>query len=256
MCNACCTFAPLIPGNIKLHYCEQILLLAEQGKQAVHASHCQQPQCLHVAVDSELTWRWMTHVLNGFLQQYPDICMSVDILDPAQIATTDTPIAVDCWIAADIKHMQGLQPVMLAQWPRHLYASSQPQMPCRDLPHPQFATVCPWLRLRGTQSLRIRLHHDHSPQILELLPTEPRIQAASYHMLADHVAVGLGIAILPDWIALCPQLGLKGRIQQILPAWQAEPVTIWMHIPVRPRTAGAALLTAYLLGNISVLKNQ
>jgi len=227
-------------GSCYAGYGERILALAEEAQRSVASFSREMRGEIRVWVDQPLARGWATRTFNDFLGRYSEISLDVRVLPPGGLPATD---GTDLWLACDGRRLSALKRSPLGLWRRRLYAMAA-DGPCRLLEDPGGLGDCPWIGLAG-ESAQIELRHPSSGALWRLEP-RPRLRVDSLEMLADAIARGYGIGVLPSWLAECPRHGLRGQYARVLGEWQAEPVEISCHLPKGPRPRRLQVLVEYL----------
>ncbi|EXJ14210.1 LysR family transcriptional regulator [Imhoffiella purpurea] len=218
-------------GSCYAGYGERILTLAEEARHSVAAFSREMRGEVRVWVDQPLARGWATRTLNDFLARYPEVSLEVRVLPPGGLPTAD---GTDLWLACDDRGLPGLKRTPLGRWRRRLYTRAE-EGPCRRLGAPSKLDACPWIGL-VSEPAEIRLGHPSREDGYGHRP-RARLRVDSLEMLADAIARGYGIGVLPSWLAECPRHGLRGHYARVLEDWEAEPVDLSCHLPrgARPR---------------------
>lgn len=205
-------------------YGERILQLAAEGRQALQALDSNMSGCLHVRICPEMARGWSSSVFASFLARYPDIQLDIR-LSERDFASADSE--TDLWLSCHQMQIPGLKSLVLGSWERRIYTAlhhapeDDPQTP-EDLAH------CHWI-CHSEEQESLLLQHQRNGQHFTFQPSS-RMQVDSLMMLADTLARGYGIGILPAWMAECPKHGFKGHFRQVLPEWQASPMLLSLYV--------------------------
>jgi len=226
-------------------YGEQILALAEEGRRSVAACSREMRGEIRMWLDQPLVRGWATRTLNDFLVQYPDISLEVRLLSPGALPLAD---GTDLWLACDTRGLTGLKRVPLGRWQRRLYSAVAEEHACRRIASPAGLGECPWIGLMD-EPRQIPLHHSKSGERYRLEP-RARWRVDSIEMLADAIARGYGIGVLPSWLAECPRHGLHGQFIRVLGDWEATPVELSYHVPQGPRAWRIRILVEHLRAHL------
>lgn len=222
-------------------YCERILELAAEGRRAVGQLATGISGELRIGISPEMTRGWFSRTLNEFLDHYPGLRLAVYVTQPGTQAH-DT--GLDLWIHCGETALPGLQRLPLGRWERRIYTAAPPGGPCLDLHSPDELPDCPWISLAGDAQQTVLQHTgDGTHRSVHLAP---RLRVASMPMLADCIARGYGIGILPAWQAECPRHGLRGQFSRVLGDWQAPAVELALYLRRGPRSRRCALLIEHL----------
>ena len=221
-------------------YGRRILELAEEGRRSVAALSQEMRGEVRVCVDQPLARGWATRTLNEFLVCYPEVSLEVRVLAPGVVPAVD---GTDLWLACDMRVLAGLKGAPLGRWDRRLYTAAQ-EGPCGLLEDPGGLGDCPWIGQAG-EPAQVLLRHSSSGERHRLEPS-PRLRVDSLEMLADAIARGYGIGLLPSWLAECPRHGLRGQYVRVLGDWEAAPVELSYHVPQGPRARRIQVLVEHL----------
>jgi DNA-binding transcriptional LysR family regulator len=222
-------------------YCERILELADEGRRAVDQLATGISGELRIGISPEMTRGWISRALNEFLDHYPGLCLDVHVAHPG---TLTNGTGLDLWIQCGEAALPGMKRLPLGRWERRIYTAAPPDSPCRNLDGPDGLPDCPWICLAGEAQQTI-LHHTGNGTRRSVRLT-PRLRVASMQMLADCIARGYGIGILPSWLAECPRHGLRGQFSRVLDGWQAPAIELALYLPPGPRTRRCDLLVEHL----------
>ncbi|MBN2885726.1 MAG: LysR family transcriptional regulator [Chromatiaceae bacterium] len=228
-------------GACYADYGERILALAEEGRRAIAAVSQEMRGEVCLWIDQALTRGWAMRALHDYLARYPDIHLDVRVPPSGGLPAADE---VDLWLSCESCSLPGFTRLALGRWRRRLYTSAYPQGPCRGLEHPHLLGACPWIAL-SDEAGAIELRHGQTDEIHQFSP-QARLRLHSPDMLADAVARGYGIGILPSWLAECPQHGLRGQFQRLLPDWEAPPLELVCCLPQGPRPRRVQRLIEHL----------
>lgn len=222
-------------------YGERIMALAEEGRRSVAAFSREMRGEIRVWIDQPLAHGWATRMLNDFLADHPEISLAVRVLPPGALPTVDE---TDLWLACDARTLSEFRRTPLGRWRRRLYTTAQESGTCRLLADPSALGNCPWIGL-ADESGQILLRPPTSDTLHRFEP-RTRLRVDSLAMLADTVARGYGIGILPSWLAECPRHGLHGQFTRVLGDWEATPVELSCHVPQGPRARRIQVLVEYV----------
>ncbi|MBK1701647.1 hypothetical protein CKO22_12165 [Thiococcus pfennigii] len=232
-------------GRRYAYYSERILALAEEGRREVQAISCEMAGEVRVWISHGMTRGWTTRMLNEVLTCHPGLTLDVRVL-PSGALPDET--GTDLWISCDARSAPSLRRLPLGRWRRRLYTSAAPDCACRGLADPSTVEQCPWIGL-ASEPPEVVLHHSGSRQAHRLRP-RARLRVDSIEMLADGIARGYGIGILPSWLAECPRHGLHGSYARVLADWEGSPVELSLHVPHGPRPRRTDVLIEYLRANL------
>jgi DNA-binding transcriptional LysR family regulator len=228
-------------GTCYAGYAERILALAEEARRSVAALSQEMLGSVRVWIDPAFAQGWATRTLNEFLAEHPRVHMAVSVLPPAGLPPAG---ATDLWLACDTRTLPELRRTPLGRWHRRVYTAAAPHGPCCRLDHPHAISACTWIGLAADTGPVVLEHAERGER--HSLEPPARLRLDSVAMLADAIARGYGIGILPSWLAECPRHGHRGRFARVLEDWQAPPIELSYHVPRGARPRRIDVLVDYL----------
>ncbi len=163
--------------------------------------------------------------LAEYLQRYPQVSVEWMLNDRSPDFVAE---GIDCAIQVGAVTDPSVVAVLLAEVPRILVAA--PSLLARCAPVEQVADLAqlPWLALSSFYRTEVTLQHTASGEFYQL-PIAPRLSSDSLYAVRKAVLGGMGTAIISSWVV---QEDLaSGRLQQLLPAWQAPPLPVYLLYP-------------------------
>jgi len=224
-------------GRCYASYAEQILQLADAGRQAVQALRDEPAGELRVGLCSELSRGWSTDTLNLFSQKYPGVRMDIRIFESTELFDDSD---IDLWISCCSRFAgRGLRSRLLGRWEQGLYAAEtlEEERIVSDLEKQRW--IC---GLEAREEVVLR--RGDTGERVKISMSE-RLTINSLHMRADAIALGYGIGLLPCWTAECRRHGLKG-LKRILPHLKGEDILLRVHYQPGRKTAAVAALQKWL----------
>lgn len=194
----------------------QCVLLREQIEQAESILHTNGGMIkghLHVSSPPAITRTFLASVFEDFCRTYPDVSLQMTLQSGA-VDLIDKQIDVAIRFTNDPELNYVARPIAFTEW--LLCVSPDLLSKCGSISTPEHLTNCPWLGIRGRMEITlVRLAESH-----RLLFTS-RISCADYSMLSDLCLEGMGVAMLPAYIAT--EALKKGQLIQILKDFSIEP---------------------------------
>ncbi|WP_437614913.1 LysR family transcriptional regulator [Erwinia sp. V71] len=163
--------------------------------------------------------------LADYLQRYPQVSVEWMLNDRSPDFVAE---GIDCAIQVGAVTDPSVVAVLLAEVPRILVAA--PQLLARSPAIEQVADLAhlPWLALSSFYRTEVTLQHTANGELYQL-PIAPRLSSDSLYAVRKAVLGGMGTAIISSWVV---QEDLAdGRLQQLLPAWQAPPLPVYLLYP-------------------------
>ncbi|SEP74740.1 DNA-binding transcriptional regulator, LysR family [Ectothiorhodospira magna] len=235
-------------GQCYADYGERILSLSEEAREAAQSLSSDRRRNLCVWISHEMAWGWAIWVMNDFLARYPEYSLEARVLLPGAQPPLDE---VDVWLACGQVQAHGLACQPLGRWQRRLYAASDPDACCCHLEDPDQIERCAWIELTG-ESEAIHLRHRDSGHSRYINP-HARLRVNSLQTLADGIARGYGVGMLPAWVAECPRHGImRGRLARILADWEIMPTDLFMLVRSGLRSKSVECLTAHMKSQLPV----
>ena len=195
-------------------------LMADMG----HGADMSAPAHLRVLAPTTLTTLHLSHALTEFLKLHPHLSLQVELGD-----RSINPIeeSFDVVVSGRLASYEGVQQFPLAPIDYVLCASPAQAKALRTLAHPSELSALPCLVFEplGTswvfQSARGAVH----------VEVKPRLIADDNHTVLQACLKGLGVAVLPGYLAR-PQLQ-RGRLRALLPNFPLQEAWFKAYIPRR-----------------------
>lgn len=163
--------------------------------------------------------------LVDYLQRYPRLNVEWMLNDRTPDFISEN---VDCAIQVGAPGDPSVVAVLLAEVPRFVVAA-----PALLAAHPAVQQVhelpqLPWLALTSFYHNEIALQHTRDGQTVNLA-IAPRLASDSLYAVRKAALAGMGVAVVSSWVV---QEDLaRGALVQLLPAWQAPPLPVWLTYP-------------------------
>lgn len=164
--------------------------------------------------------------LADFMRQYPDVSVQWLLHDDRAIKDFIAS-DIDCAIQVGDVSDENMVAIKLAEVPRILVASSALAADWGTLTHPRQLEQKPWLALQTFYRNELILSHQRGEQYT--LKLTPRFYTDSLYALCSAAVNGLGIGVGSEW--LVAKDVRAGRLQQLLPGWQAPPLPVYIIYP-------------------------
>ncbi|MBK1649678.1 LysR family transcriptional regulator [Rhabdochromatium marinum] len=228
-------------GTVYANYAERLLALADEARSALEVLSTDMRGALTVWLDHQLERGWATRILNDFLATHTEITLNVRVVSPGALPEA---AANDLWLACDRRRLPDLKRITLGRWRRRLYTAATDRGECCLLNDPAVVENCPWLTMVGEPD-RVSLRHAKRGDIYHIQP-QARMSMDSQWMLADAIARGYGIGMLPGWVAECPRHGFRGQFQRVLADWEGDAAMVFLHVPSGPHPYRVQALIEHL----------
>lgn len=206
-------------GQLYYERCKRIVDEARLAHEQLGEMLARPSGLLRASLPVDFANVYLAPLIAEFAQLYPGISFDFD-LTPRQVDLISEPVDVVIRMGEPAnsnliaRKLASLQRFLYAS-PQYLEMSGEPQSPS-DLPHHE----C--LRLRGPGSDRWTLLGNGETEQVDV---GGRFELNSVGMLRRLASLDLGITLLPEGIAA--QDVLEGKLRQILPQWQASPVSVY-----------------------------
>lgn len=215
-------------GQLYLAHCERVMADAEEAERAVSAYTGEARGLLRVGVPVTFARAFLVPLLPGFCRKYPELQLELVLgggrLDPVQ-AVLDVVIHVG--------RLEDSSYVVrkLGSTPQYLYASREY---LRKFGTPEtvaeLAGHAVLLTSRSSRGSRWRLQDEEGKW--EEVKLEPRLAVADPVILYQLTQEGLGVAMLPEFLA-----ARSKKLERVLPEWRPAAVEFFALYPARRLTA-------------------
>lgn len=163
--------------------------------------------------------------LTGFLDRYPGLCVEWMLNDKSPDFISDN---IDCALHVGPDIDPSVIAVQLAEVPRIVVAS-----PALLKRYPAVNTIedlagLPWVALSTFYRREVALQHTDSDE-RQAFAVMPRLSSDSLYAVRRALLNGLGAGMVSAWVV---EDDLReGRLVQLLPAWQAPPLPVYLLYP-------------------------
>lgn len=183
-------------GESYFDYANQILHLSEQGKRALDAHSKELTGKLLIRVARDLSRGWFSNSLVDFLKIHPKLEVEVLATD---YETHVMDQQADLWIWAGEEPNSKLRYYPLGAWKQKIYIHKE-QVKHYAIKSPNDLTQLTWLQ-SPLEDGQVHLFRDGEE--ITLTPQNNRLKIDSISSLAERVAFGDGVALLPNCSVSC-----------------------------------------------------
>ncbi|RTT13469.1 LysR family transcriptional regulator [Pseudomonas aeruginosa] len=206
-------------GQLYFDRCKRIVDEARLAHEQLGEMLARPSGLLRASLPVDFANIYLAPLIAEFAQLYPGISFELD-LTPRQVDLVSEP--VDVVIRMGEPANSNLIARKLASLRRCLYASPHYLELSGEPLKPSDLAQHECLRMRGPQSHRWTLSSEQGREEVEV---GGRFEFNSVGMIRRMATLDLGIAMLPEGIAT--QALAKGELRQVLPDWQASPVSVY-----------------------------
>ncbi len=166
----------------------------------------------------------MIEPLTRYLQRYPGVTIDWMLNDRTPDFISED---IDCAIQVGHADDPSMVAVLLAEVPRIVVAT--PEL-LQQYPVTQVSELgrLPWISFSTFYRNEVTLRHDNDAQKESCMIT-PRLATDSLYAVRKAALSGLGAAIVSAWVVT--EDIAEGRLQQILPGWNALPLPVYLVYP-------------------------
>ena len=163
--------------------------------------------------------------LVAWLERYPRLNVEWMLNDRTPDFISEN---VDCAIQVGAPDDPGIVAVLLAEVPRIVVAAPALLAAHPPVTQAEELTQLPWLALTSFYRNEIALQRVSDSAMLNLA-IAPRLASDSLYAVRKAALAGMGAALVSSWVV---QDDLEsGALVQLLPAWQAPPLPVWLTYP-------------------------
>lgn len=215
---------PTEAGEVLAKYADRLLLLAEQGQEALRDLGTEVCGELTIYAENALVRAWLADVVYDFLSQHPEVQLSLKtrIVAPS----VDNHSQVHFWLGTPPEHglrqeLLGLLPVGLYASPSYLASYGTPQ-------HPADLERHLWVQMEG-QGPDLILERGSATEAVR--PQRAALEVDQLILLGDALARHMGVGLLPDWLARMRIQAHPETLVSCLPDWKASSEPLWLLYP-------------------------
>jgi DNA-binding transcriptional LysR family regulator len=182
---------------------------------------------LRVVVPHAFGQEQLVGPLATYLQRAPRVSVEWILHDGQPNFIAD---GIDCAIHVGTVTDESVVALRLSEVPRIVVAapSVAKLLGRKKLLHPAQLAALPWLSLRTFYRTAITLTHAATGET-ETVPIRPRMSTDSLYALRSAAVLGVGVGVASAWL-LADDLA-AGRLVQLLPAWRAESLPVYLVYP-------------------------
>lgn len=232
-------------GVCYLDYARKILQVDKEGRTALHQLSREVSGEIRVRLCPDLTSGWIVTALNDFLDAYPKVRLEVYSAGWQADVRDEDDVILMCGQPLEL---EGFKCIRLGCWERRLYVGkSQEGGFCCPVEVGQLVNA-PWVGQLG-DDFPVLLQHQVSGQKYSLQP-DVRRRVEGLSMLAETLAGGYGIGLLPTWVVECKRYGQHDKFVHCLQDWVAEPVRLSVYNRQQDRSYSVRMLISFLQQNL------
>lgn len=180
---------------------------------------------LRVVVPHAFGQQRLVAPLADYLRRWPRVSVEWLLHDGTPNFVAD---GIDCAIHVGPVTDPSVVAIRLSQVPRIVVAAPQVLGGQPPPTHAAELARLPWLALRTYYRDEITLVHRRTGE-QATLPLRPRMATDSLYALRSAALMGLGVAVGSAW--LMADALAEGRLVQLTPDWQADPLPVWLVYP-------------------------
>lgn len=183
---------------------------------------------LRVVVPHAFGQQRLVAPLAKYLTAYPRVSVEWLLHDETPNFIAD---GIDCAIHVGPVTDPTVVATRLAEVPRIVVGAPSLVGRAARAKHPSALAELPWLALRTYYRSEISLSHAVTHERVTLA-LRPRLSTDSLYALRSAALLGLGVGVASAWV-LQDDLS-EGSLVQLVPAWQAEPLPVYLVYPKAP----------------------
>jgi len=163
--------------------------------------------------------------LVAWLERYPRLNVEWMLNDRTPDFISEN---VDCAIQVGAPDDPGIVAVLLAEVPRIVVAAPALLAAHPPVTQAEELTQLPWLALTSFYRNEIALQRVSDSAMVNLA-IAPRLASDSLYAVRKAALAGMGAALVSSWVVQDDLA--SGALVQLLPAWQAPPLPVWLTYP-------------------------
>ncbi len=178
---------------------------------------------LRMSMPADFAQYWLADAIASFCWRYPKVRLEMDLSPRRSDLVAE---GLDCAVRMGDLPDSALFARKLTQIARSLYVSPM-LLATRPLPtQPADLVDWPWVEVLQGAGMPLLLRQGKRRAEL---PWHGRVVVNSVGMLRQLVLAGAGVGLLAD--VMCQAEVRAGRLQRLLPGWQASAVPAWLLLP-------------------------
>lgn len=231
-------------GLCYVDYARKILDVARESKIALQRFSQEVSGEIKLQLCSDLSSGWIVTVLNDFLRAYPHARLKISRMSTLTVPTSTNDVILTC---DNTQPIAGFKCIKLGAWERKLYVAKRAPLSFELPTRLEQLPSIPWVVKVGEASV-VSLQHKQSHEQFSV-EHNARLSVDSLTMLAEAVAQGYGIGVLPCWVAQCKKHGRQHDFQPCLPHLHAPPLAFSAYVHQQDTSYTIRAFIAFLQHN-------
>ena len=222
-------------GRVFYRYCNDILELVVQGREALDELKAEVTGKLELRCHESFVRGWFSGVVESFMADHDDLRVAIHTQRNLPEAVED---GVCIWLGeageTALRHeVLGVLKQGIFGSPAYFRQHGKPASPGELAHHP-------WVDLLGMADTGVILHHSRQGNFPLSLP-DRRFTVDQFNVQGDAIAAGRGLGLMPVWLVERRLTAHPGSFQSCLPEWYGPdlPVTLLYPHGVLPRRVRA-----------------
>lgn len=222
---------PTEAGELLAKYAEQLLTLAEQGQEALRDLGTDVCGELLIYAENAIVRAWLADIVYGFISRHPAVQLSLKTRTVTP--EVDHHSQLHFWLGSPPEH--GLRQELLGVLPVGLYASPA-YLASHGVPgHPAELQEHLWVQVEG-EGPGLTLRRGAESACVQ--PRRAALAVDQLIQLGDALARGMGVGLLPHWLARMRIQAHPDSLLPCLPDWGVCAQPLWLlyphgHLPLR-----------------------
>jgi len=215
---------PTEAGELLAKYADRLLVLAEQGQEALRDLGSEVCGELTIYAENAIVRAWLADIVYGFISLHPEVQLNLKtrIVAPS----VDHHSQVHFWFGTPPEH--GLRQELLALLPVGLYASPSYLAAHGTPERPDDLEQHLWVQMEG-QGPDLVLQRGTATESVR--PQRAALEVDQLILLGDALARDMGVGLLPDWLARMRIQAHPDTLVSCLPDWKACTQPLWLLYP-------------------------
>lgn len=217
-------------GHQFLADAQALLALAEESEQRLRNDQSELSGNIHMFSTIDFGQSAVSRLISSFIQAHPGVRIELGYSNrPLHMIEEGCDVGILAGTLTDDRVVAR----SLGEIARYVVASPSFLKDHKIRGTPESLGKLPWIALSSRQfggSRDVTLHSGNATHTLQI---EPVFVTEGVTSIRESVRMGLGIAVLPEW--LVEEDLLSGRLVRILPKWHAKPLPAQIIFPVQRR---------------------
>lgn len=209
-----------------LPFAKMMLKIATDGHKAVEELKDEVSGELTVYVDNSLIRGWFTSLMFQFLEDFPEVNITVRTVESFDKTLTGNDIVI--WIGEPNENQ--LKTEKIGQLTQGLYASKRYHDQIQPLAHPEDINQNRWISAFHFIGEEIQFDHKTEGSVNVKIP-KSRLKADQYNLHLDAIVRGKGIGILPSFLAERHAIYHPNTLTPCLPEWTVAALPVFLQYP-------------------------